>query len=82
MKHLDSLNINYNSSVQVILFEALPLILIMVALFVVAVKFIKKNIIDYSYFRTWIYSTYNFQRRTAAVTIIKDIKNIDKITKL
>ena len=44
MNLLGSLNINYNSSVQVILFEALPLILIMVALFVVAVKFIKKNI--------------------------------------
>ena len=37
-------NSYYDSSVQVILFEALPLILIMVALFVVAVKFIKKNI--------------------------------------
>ena len=44
MNLLGSLNINYDSSVQVILFEALPLILIMVALFVVAVKFIKKNI--------------------------------------
>ena len=44
MNLLGSLNINYDSSVQVILFEAFPLILIMVALFVVAVKFIKKNI--------------------------------------
>lgn len=44
MNLLGSLNINYDSSVQVILFEALPLILIMVALFIVAVKFIKKNI--------------------------------------
>lgn len=44
MNLLGNLNINYNNSVQVILFEALPLILIMIALFIVAVKFIKKNI--------------------------------------
>ncbi len=44
MNLLGNLNINYNNSLQVILFEALPLILIMIALFIVAVKFIKKNI--------------------------------------
>lgn len=44
MNLLENLNINYNNSLQVILFEALPLILIMIALFIVAVKFIKKNI--------------------------------------
>lgn len=44
MNLLGNLNINYNNSVQVILFEALPLILIMIALFIVAVKLIKKNI--------------------------------------
>lgn len=44
MNLLGNLNINYNNSVQVILLEALPLILIMIALFIVAVKFIKTNI--------------------------------------
>lgn len=44
MNLLGNLNINYNNSIQVILCEALPLILIMIALFIVAVKFIKKNI--------------------------------------
>lgn len=44
--------------------------------------FIKKNIVDYSYFGNWIFSSYKFQRRTAAVTLIKVIKSIDKIEKL
>ena len=43
MNLLGSLNINYDSSVQVILFEALPLILIMIALFIIAIKLINKN---------------------------------------
>lgn len=45
-------------------------------------SFLKKNIVDYSYFDKWISSLYKFQRRTAAVTLIKVIKSIDKIEKL
>ncbi len=45
-------------------------------------KFVKNNIVDYSYFNNWIFSTFKFQRRSAAVTIIKNIKTIDNIEKL
>lgn len=45
-------------------------------------KFVKKNIVDFTYFNKWIYSPFKFQRRSAAVTIIKNIKSIDNIEKL
>ena len=42
MSLLGSLNINYNNRLQVLLLQLLPLVLIMVALFIVAVKFTRK----------------------------------------
>lgn len=45
-------------------------------------KFIKRKIVDYEYFMKWIFSSYKFQRRCAAVTLIKSIKTIDDIQKL
>lgn len=45
-------------------------------------KFVKRNIVNYDYFQKWIVSPYKFQRRCAPVTLIKDIKTIDKIEKL
>lgn len=45
-------------------------------------KFIKQNIVGFDYFKKWIYSSYKFQRRCVPVTIIKNIKTIDKIEKL
>ncbi len=45
-------------------------------------KFVKRNIVGFDYFKKWIYSPYKFQRRCAPVTLIKNIKNIDKVEKL
>lgn len=44
MAFLGNIKVNYNSSIQVLLLQALPLIAIMVALFYVAIKFTKKSI--------------------------------------
>jgi len=42
-------------------------------------RFVKKKIVEYSYFEKWMYSSYKFQRRCAAVTLIKNIKTVDRI---
>lgn len=44
MSLLGNLNINYNNSLQVLLLQLLPLLLIMIALFIIAIKFTKKCI--------------------------------------
>lgn len=44
MTFLGSLNIDYNNTILVLIFEALPLLLIMIALFYIAYKFSKKAV--------------------------------------
>lgn len=45
MSFLGKINVNYNNSIEVLLLQALPLILIMIGLFIIAIKFSKKAII-------------------------------------
>lgn len=45
MSFLGKINVNYNNSIEVLLLQALPLILIMIGLFIIAIKFSKKAVI-------------------------------------
>ena len=45
MSFLGKINVNYNNSIEVLLLQALPLIVIMIGLFIIAIKFSKKAII-------------------------------------
>ena len=45
MSFLGKINVNYNNSIEVLVLQALPLIMIMIGLFIIAIKFSKKAII-------------------------------------
>lgn len=44
MSFLGKINVNYNNSIEVLLLQALPLIIIMIVLFIIAIKFSKKAV--------------------------------------
>ena len=45
MSFLGKINVNYNNGIEVLVLQALPLIMIMIGLFIIAIKFSKKAII-------------------------------------
>lgn len=79
MAFLGNLNIDYNNSFQVLLMQALPLILIMLVLFIIAIKFSKKAImINKIYMDNGVYD----EKHNYLMTHLEYLESNDRIKRL